>query len=254
MGKIIAIGGGEIGRPHENGGFYPIETLAIDKEIVAQTNKKNPKLLFIGTASHDSEDYFQVVKKHFSKLGCKVNNLSLIKNRISKKEIEEKILSTDIIYVGGGSTLRLMTVWRKLKVDKILKKAYEKNIVLSGVSAGSICWFQYGNSDSRKFSSNSEKLIKVTGLNFINALHCPHYDTESFRQKDLKRMMKKTFKIVAIALEECTALEVIDNQYRILKSKPNAKAYKIFWKNNKYCKEEILSKKEFSDLNILLKK
>ena len=254
MGKIIALGGGEIGRPHENGGFYPVETTSIDKEIIKQTGKSNPKLLFIPTASNDSEGYFQVVKKHFSKLGCKVDVLYLIKDKLSKKQIEDKLLSTDIIYVGGGNTLKMMTLWRKMGVDNILRKAHKKGIVLSGLSAGSICWFKCGNSDSRKFTSGSNKLIKVTGLGLINALHCPHYDAEEHHQSDLKRMMKTTSKIVSIALENCCAIEVIDNKFRIIKSKPNAKAHKIFWKGGKYFKEDILSKKEFEDLDMLLNK
>lgn len=254
MGKIIALGGGEIGRPHENGGFYPVETNSIDKEIIKQTRKLNPKLLFIPTASNDSEGYFQVVKKHFSKLNCKVNVLYLIKDKLTKKQIEDKILSTDIIYVGGGNTLKMMALWRKMGVDNILRKAHKKGIVLSGLSAGSICWFKCGNSDSRKFTSGSNKLIKVTGLGLIDALHCPHYDAEEHRQSDLKRMMKTTSKIVSIALENCCAIEVIDNKFKIIKSKPNAKAYKIFWKGGKYFKEEIISKKEFENLDVLLKK
>ncbi|MCK5061315.1 Type 1 glutamine amidotransferase-like domain-containing protein [Candidatus Parcubacteria bacterium] len=254
MGKIIALGGGEIGKLHENGGFYPVETTPIDKEIIIQTGKKNPKLLFIPTASSDFKGYFEVVKKHFSKLGCKIDVLYLIKEKLSKKQIEDKILSTDIIYVGGGNTLKMMTLWRKLGVDKILKKAHKRGIVLSGLSAGSICWFKCGNSDSRKFTSGSNQLIKVTDLGLIEALHCPHYDTEAHRQKDLKRMMKTTSKIVSIAIENCCAIEIIDNNYRILKSKPDAKAYKIYWKQGKYFKEEIPSKKEFENLNDLLKK
>lgn len=254
MKKIIAIGGGEIGRPHENGGFYPTETTEIDKEIIKQTGKKNPKLLFIGTASNDSDSYLAVVDKYFSELGCKFDSLCLVSGKISNQKIEEKIISSDIIYVGGGNTLKMMTIWRRQKVDKILKKAYEKGIILAGVSAGSICWFDYGNSDSRKFTCGSNKLIKVRGLGLINALNCPHYDVEKHRQVDLKRMMKNTFKIVAIALENCTALEVIDNKYRLIKSKEKAKAYKIYWKNNKYHKEEIICKSTFSDLDELLKK
>ena len=254
MKKIIALGGGEIGRPNDNGGFYPIETTLIDKEIIRQTGKNNPKLLFIPTASSDFEGYFKIVKKHFSKLSCKVDVLYLIKEKLSKKQIENKILSTDIIYVGGGNTLKMMTLWKKLGVDKMLKTAYKNGIILSGLSAGSICWFKYGNSDSRKFTSGSNKLIKVSGLGLIEALHCPHYDTEAHRQKDLKKMMKTTSKIIAIAIENCCAIEVIDNKYRILKSKPNAKAYKIYWEKGKYHKEEILSKKEFDSLDTLLKK
>jgi len=70
MGKIIAIGGGEIGRPKEDGkGHYPVETTLIDTEILQLTNKKSPTLLFIPTASYDSRNYYQVVKQHFTKLG-----------------------------------------------------------------------------------------------------------------------------------------------------------------------------------------
>lgn len=254
MGKIIAIGGGEIGRPHKNGGFYPVETTSIDKEIINQTGKSNPKLLFIPTASADSKKYFDVVKKHFSKLGCKVDVLYLIKEKLSKKQIQEMILSTDIVYVGGGNTLKMLTIWRRMGIDSILRKAHKKGVVLSGLSAGAICWFKFGNSDSRKFTSGSNRLIKVTGLGLIDALHCPHYDKEKHRQIDLKKMMKKTSRIVSIALENCCAIEVINNQFRVLKSNSAAKAYKIYWKGNKYFKEEIISKKEFESLSTLLTK
>lgn len=131
MWKIIALGGGEIGRPHENGGFYPIETTLIDKEIIKQTGKSNPKLLFIPTASNDSEMYFQIIKKHYSKLSCRVDVLYIIKDKLTKKQIEDKIYSTDIIYVGGGNTLKMMTIWRKLGIDDILKKSHKRGIVLS---------------------------------------------------------------------------------------------------------------------------
>ena len=254
MGKIIALGGGQIGGLNEKGVLCQSETLKIDKEIVSLSGKKNPKLLFIPTASGDSESYFENIKKHYSKLGCKVDVLYLIKEKLTKIQIKNKILSANIIYVGGGNTLKMMTLWRKLSVDSYLKIAYNNGAVLSGISAGSICWFNYGNSDSRKFTSNSNKLIKVKGLGFIKALHCPHYNTERRRKKDLKRMMKSTYKLVSIALEDCCAIEVIDNKYRIIKSKPRAKAFKIYWKKGRYFKEEITSKKEFKNLDRLLEK
>ncbi len=249
MGKIVALGGGEIGRPG-----YQIETTQIDKEIIKLTGKKHPKLLFIPTASSDSGGYVKVVREHFGmRLGCKVGSLLLTKEKLSFSSLEKRILSADIIYVGGGNTLKMMTLWRKFRVDEILNKAYKKGIVLSGLSAGSICWFNYGNSDSRKFTSGSKKLIKVRGLGFINALNCPHFNTEKHREADLKRMMKKTSG-VAIALDECAALEIVDNWYRVITSKPEAKAYKIYWNSGKYFKEEIEQKKEFNGLSLLLKK
>ena len=244
MAKIIAIGGWEVREK---------STLWIDKEIIKFSNKENPKLLFIPTASSDSEGYFQWIKKYFGDLGCTVDVLYLIKDKLTKKVIEEKIFGSDIIYVGGWNTLKMMTLWRKLWVDKILEKALKKDIVLCWLSAGSICWFSYGNSDSRKFTSNSNQLIKVTGLGFIKALHCPHYNSEIHRQEDLKRMMRKN-PLVSIAIEDNCAIQVQDKSYRIITSEKWAKAYKIYWKNNQYFKEEIEQKSDFLPIESLLKK
>jgi dipeptidase E len=255
MGKIVAIGGGEMGRPREDGsGNYPVETTPIDMEIIKLTGKPNPKLLFIPTASNDSIDYFQIVKKHFLSLGCsEVNALYLSDKSLTNSLIRQRISSHDAIYVGGGNTLRMINVWRKKGVDKLLQEAYEHNVVLSGLSAGSICWFSNGGSDSRKFSSDSDKLIKVTGLGFIDAVHCPHYDSEPFRQRGLKRILKSTSK-VAIALDNCSALEVVDDKYRIIASKPTAKARKIYWKHGEYIIQEIAVDDKFRPLQELIKK
>jgi len=229
MKKIIAIGGGEIGRPG-----FPIETTKIDKEIIRLTQKSNPALLFLPTASGDSESYFSTVEKYFGKkLKCKVNVLYLTKSNLSKKMLRDKILSTDIIYVGGGNTMKMMGIWKKLGVDKILKEAYEKGIVLSGLSAGAICWFKYGNSDSRKMIDSKAPLIRVSGLNFIQTLFCPHYDFEKYRKPELKKMMLKTSGI-AIALDNCCAIEIIDDTYQIISSKDSANAYRVFWSKGKY--------------------
>lgn len=251
MGKIIAIGGGEMGRPHENSGFYPIETLSIDKEIVKQSKKKNPKLLFLGTASNYSESYFKVVQKHFSKLGCKVNNLRLIKDELSHKEIEKQILFSDIIYVGGGNIEQLLTTWSKFNLKIVFEKAYQQNIILAGLSAGAMCWFKY--CDNQEQVSKNEQWNVFPGLNIISEAIYPHFNLIGYNINRLKKLSKEK-NIIFVALSDCTALEIIDNKYRILKSKLNAKAYKIYWKNNKYYQEEIPSTKEFGDLNTLLTK
>lgn len=249
MKKIIAIGGGEIGRPG-----FPVETTKIDKEIIRLSGKKKPKLLFVPTASSDSEGYVKIVKKHFGKkLGCTIRVLYLIKEKPNKKEIADKILKSDIIYVGGGDTLSMMKIWKKFGVDKILEKAYKKGAVLSGVSAGSICWFKHGHSDSLMFENKKADYTKIKGLGFINALNCPHYDIEKSRQKSLKEFMR-TSKGVGIAMDNCSAIEIIDNQYRIITSKNNKNAYKIYWHNNKYFKKKIASEKKFKPISSLLNK
>lgn len=248
--KIVAIGGGHGGETL-NGKKYPMEVAPIYKEIILLSGKKNPKFLFIPTASHDSEGYSKLIRKNFEKLGCNVDILNLTKEKDKKNY--SKILKSDIIYVGGGNTLYMMNLWKRKGVDKLLFQAYKKGIVLSGLSAGAICWFKHGNSDSRKFKNPNAGLIKVTGLGMINALCCPHYDSEKDRKSDLKRMMKKTSG-VAIAIEECCALEVIDDEYRIITSKPKASAYKVYWKNGKYYQEKIVKEKNLLSLDGLLKK
>lgn len=250
MGKIVAIGGGIIGKKGRDA-----VTRKIDEEIVALTGKANPSLLFLPTATEDSKSACFLVRKYFGgKLGCKTDNLLLLKERYSQEELERKIFGADIIYIGQGNTLKMMTIWRKLGVDKLLKAAYEKGTVMTGVSAGAICWFACGNSDSRRFTSGSAKLIKVKGLGLIPALLCPHYSSEVHRQDDLQRMMWSVPKIPAIALDNCAAIEIVDDKYRIIRSQPDAKAYKIFWKKGMYHKEEIISKEEFKSLEGLLKK
>lgn len=247
--KIIAIGGGEIGRSG-----FPVETTDIDKEIIALTGKKNPKLLFLPTASSDSERYIHVVQEHFHKrLGCDVDTLYLLNKKVSRQEMEEKVFSSDIIYVGGGNTLKMMNIWRKVGLDKLLLEAGNNGIVLSGLSAGAICWFRYGSSDSRRFTNPEADLIRVSGLGLIPILLCPHYDVEVDRKANLKDLMKKTSG-VAIAIENCCAIEIVHDRYRIIDSKPTANAYKTYWKGGKYVEEKIEKKKDFTPISSLLLK
>ena len=249
MNKIVTIGGGEIGRPG-----YPAETTKIDKELIRLTGKKSPTVLFIPTASSDSEGYYETVKKHFGKrLGCKTDVLWLLKEKLSRKSIDEKIMLADIVYVGGGNTQKMLRVWKQNGVDKILKKAWEQGIVLSGISAGSICWFRGGTSDSRRFNNPKADLIKVTGLGFIPALHSPHYDVEKDRRPGLKKVMQKTSG-VAIAIDNCCAIEFIDDTYRVISSKPQAKAYKTYWETGKYYEEVLPKTLDFMPLSDLLAK
>jgi dipeptidase E len=136
----------------------------------------------------------------------------LIDKELSLKQIKEKVFRSDAIYVGGGNTLKMMKIWRKTGLDNVLKEACRKGVVLSGLSASSICFFKWGNSDSRKFNNPKADLIKVSGLGLINALHCPHYDFEKDRKPALKKMMKKTSSI-CLALDNCCAIEVIGDKY-----------------------------------------
>jgi dipeptidase E len=233
MGSIVAIGGGSLSGPSS---IRPIH-----QEIVHLTGKNNPHVLFIPTASADSADYISRMHKEFIELNCTIDVLYLTGQTPPHAAIAHAIKSADIIYVGGGNTLKMMNRWRKLGVDKLLHQAYKDNKVLCGPSAGSICWFAYGNSDSRKDKNPQAPLIKVTGLGMINALHCPHYDSEKDRKASLKAMMQKLPRLVAIAIDDCCALQIINNEYRILATKNTANAYKVYWHDGIFY-EQIIEK------------
>ena len=249
MTHIIAIGGGEIGRPG-----YPVETTEIDKQIIHLSGKTNPKVLFIPTASTDSSGYSEVFKQHYgNRLGCDVQVLNLY-SKPSKTNIERLIDEANIIYVGGGNTLKMMTLWRRTGVDKLLADALNNGTVLCGLSAGAICWFKGGLSDSRSFSSGGKvwNYINVRGLDLEDVFICPHFDFETQRPPALKKMLEGTKK-VAIALDNCSALEIKDDTFRILRSKQSANAYKAYWSVGKYNLELLPVSEDYQPLSLLTK-
>ena len=248
MKKIVAIGGGEIGRPG-----YPIETEKIDREIIRLTGKKHPKALLLPTASKDSLVYWETFQKYYGKkLGCRTEVLFLIREKPNKKEIAKKILGADLIYVGGGNTLMMMRVWRRIGVDKLLKKAWQKGTVMSGLSAGSLCWHKAGHSDSMSFYSPKHwHYIRVKCLGFVNAINCPHFGSER-RQGHFKKFMKK-YPEVGIGIDSKCAVIYLDDKYKIIDSKKNANAYKIYRKKGKVI-VEALKKYELRPLKELLRK
>jgi dipeptidase E len=201
MTRIVAIGGGEIGRTKEmpDGSVfqYPVETLEIDQEIIRLTNKKNPKLLLLATASGDYEGYFDVAQRHFGNtLGCKVSWLKLVNENPSFEEIRTAILGTDIIYVGGGNTNKMISIWKEKGVDKVLKEALDKGIILSGLSAGANCWFKHYCTDSLAIEAgieNGTMLSVANGLGFINGMCAPHTMTEINRIPFAKEMLSSKY-------------------------------------------------------------
>lgn len=245
MRKIVAIGGGEIVTPDEIS-----ETRKIDKEIIKLSGKRYPKLLFIPTASRDSVVYCKNVLANFgTELGCDVEFLRLYSEK-APEVIENKILSTDIIYVGGGNTYAMMKRWRALGVDKLLAMAAAKGTIMSGLSAGSICWFRHGASSSRKQINPEAPMIRVSGLGWVNAVMCPHYHIEKDRRPYLKELMKKTTG-VAFGVDDCCAIEIIDNEYRIISSEDSANAYLVYWEKDIFHEKMIPKTKTFTPLSSL---
>ena len=207
------MGGGEIGRPG-----YPVEITALDAAVVRLTEKRHPRVVFLPTATHDDPVYVTTVHEHYGgRLGCHVEPLTLFDRSRTAAEIERMIAAADIVYVGGGNTLRMMKLWRRRGVDRLLVKAAADGTVLAGVSAGAICWCAAGVSDSRSFTASDDAwpYIAVRGLGLVDVLLSPHHDADPRRHDGLRRLVGTT-SLVGIGLDDRTALEVVDDHYRIL--------------------------------------
>ena len=145
-----------------------------------------------------------------------------------------------------------MRLFRKYGIDKMLIEAYNDDKVLCGVSAGGICWCDWGNSDSEIISLGNDRMIRVKGLGLIHILFAPHIVTQPNRSESVKQMMKRTYRVSAIGLDNA-ALEIIDDKYRILTNDNNSAAQKCYWKNGKYITENIICA-EFKNVEELYEK
>lgn len=224
MRKIVAIGGGSM----SNG-----ETLSIDQAIIQLTDKKQPTALFIPTASNDDDEYCQTFNTTYGdQLGCKVDVLKVLDNNLTEHEIATKILNADLIYAGRGNALKMMRKWRFTGVSKLLRKAMAQGTVLAGISAGAMCWFAHGHSNSQEFYKGGQvgkdwNYTRVKCLGFIDRLiFCPHYHTEN-RERSFHQMIDKTGGI-GIALEDGCAIQIVDKQFKLLAASPQARAYKLY--------------------------
>ena len=194
--NIIAIGGGGFGANPGQG--------IIEEYILKQTKKKNPKICFIPTATGDNEAYKVNFYSTFTNLNCCPSHLDFFKRT---PDLNDLILNQDAIFVGGGNTKSMLAVWKEWGLDKILKKAYRDGIVMSGVSAGAICWFQNGITDS--WASN---LKIMPCLNFIKGTCCPHYDEEPERRPTVKKLLLSNKIKDVFAVDGGAALHIKDEK------------------------------------------
>ena len=220
----MAIGGGEIGRPG-----FPVETTALDAEVVRLAGKRRPRVVFLPTATKDDAVYIATFEAHYGgRLGCRVEPLVLFDRSQTAAEIERVLRGADIVYVGGGNTLRMMKLWRRRGVDRLVVQAAAEGTVMAGISAGAICWCAAGVSDSRSFSAGDDPwpYIAVRGLGLVDVLLCPHYDSGAGRQEGMRRLARRT-RSVGIGLDDCAALEIVGHRWRILSCRDGSVGHRI---------------------------
>ena len=209
------------------------ENPLLDQYVLAQTKKKKPRVCFVGTAGGDSQGYIDRFYEAFKKLDCEPSHLSLFQGPVGS--LESYVMAKDVIYVGGGNTRNLLVLWREWGLDKILRKAWENGIVLAGISAGSICWFDEGVTDSVPGELTS---LKCLGL--LSGSNCPHYDGEAQRRPSYHALMTAGKIGEGYACDDGVALHYTgDKLTHVISSRPNAKAYRLTLSHGKVVEEAI---------------
>jgi len=207
--KIIPIGGGLLRLG---------ETIAIDKFIVKESGRKNPKVLFIPTASKDLSAYSAVFRRVYKKLGGQVKILRLFsKRKLSHKTLKKIIASADIIYVGGGDYDILLSTWKKHKITPLIQSAYLQGTILTGLSAGCAVWYEYLiDSDGNK------KTHLKKGLGIVKGVIIPHYKSENPFPSEIRKI-----KAIVTAIEDGCAVIYINENLKGSISATKEKAFTI---------------------------
>ena len=213
MKQIVALGGGGFSMEPDN----PL----LDDFILGLTGKPKPKVCFVPTASGDSDVYAERFFQAFPAERAEASHLSLFKRSI--ENLREFVRTQDVIYVGGGSTANLLAVWRVHGLDVILREAWEAGVVLCGVSAGALCWFESGSTDS--FGSGLSPLRNCLG--FLPGSFCPHYDGEALRRSTYHQFILDGLPD-GYAADDSAALHFVGTELvEAISSQPNARAYRV---------------------------
>ena len=214
MRQIIAMGGGGFSMEPDN--------LALDRYILDQAHKPNPKICFLPTASGDADGYILNFYKAFATLNCLPSFLSLF--RLPTADLEAFILEKDILYVGGGNTRSMLALWREWGLDRHLFKAYQAGVILAGLSAGANCWFEDCSTDAIPGD-----LQVLSCLGYLKGSFCPHYNSELERRPSYQAMIRKGLLRQGIAADDGAAAHFIDGQIiRVVSSRPEAIVYRVF--------------------------
>jgi peptidase E len=210
--QVIAMGGGGFSTEPDNA--------VLDRYILEQSGAKTPRICFIATATGDAAGYIANFYKSFSRLDCEPSHLAFFQRT---PDVKSALLNQDVIYVGGGNTKSMLAVWREWGVDVVLKEAWDRGIVLAGISAGAICWFEQGLTDSF-----ADKLVTLDCLGFLKGSCCPHYDGEPERRPTYLDLIRAGGILPGYAVDDGAAVHFRGDQiYRVATSRPNAGAYHV---------------------------
>ncbi len=201
----------------------------LDQYFLQQTAKARPRICYVPTAAGDPEEALSRFYATFAQYPREPSHLAFFRKprpgAIPLNDLERSLMAQDAIYVGGGNSRSMLAVWREWGLDSILQNAWRKGIVLGGMSAGALCWFQYGASDS-VLGPGRSTVLKCLG--FIEGSCAPHFDGEPHRRLDFHALIARGQLPPGLGIDDGAAVLFEDGRIaEVVASKPHAQAYSI---------------------------
>lgn len=247
MGEIYSLGGGRITLE---------ESIKIAEKLVKLSKAEEPNVTFLPTAKKDYKEYIESFDHIFGeKLKCNTKTLKLYENNPQESFIRHIINKSDIVYVGGGNTRMMLNKWEEKNVNQILRNAYSENeVIMSGWSAGGICWFDKGHSDSESYEKNGKwEYILIEGLGLVDDVtFCPHYRSQN-RQKSFRKYVKK-HDLKGLAVDDFSAVHIKENKMKVSSLREGSKVYVLYKENGGVQKKDITHLDHFIDINKVIKR
>lgn len=232
--RIVAIGGSGFDAQAGDGALF--------RYLIELTGKQRPEVCFIPTAGGENPDHIISYYQALNALGCGARHLSFFPNPPTA-DLRGYLLACDLIYVGGGNTKSMLALWREWGVDTILREAWERGIILAGVSAGMICWFEQGLTDSIP-----GPLTPLPCLGFLKGSACPHFDGEPERRPTLHRLLAEGAMIPGYAADNHAALRFDgETLSEVIATWPGARAYALRAEGGQVIEEPLAARLLTSD-------
>jgi dipeptidase E len=210
------------------GGGFTAEPFnpALDDFILALADRWEPRILFLPTASGDPNLQIAGFQATFGDRACRPAHLSLFRLEQEPVELRAHILRQDIVYIGGGSMRNLLAIWREHGIDTIMREAWEAGVVLAGLSAGAMCWFEHG------VTRSAGRPAPVSGLGFLPGSMSVHYDGDPSRAPVFHDAIARGVLPDGYGADDGVGLLFRDDKLvRIVSSRPNARAYRVRQEN-----------------------
>jgi peptidase E len=202
------------------GGATTPADVALFPYVIAQARRPSPRVALLPTASGDSDAFIVKFYETFARLPCDPSHLRLF-GRVGN--LEAYIAAQDVILVSGGNTKSMLALWREWELDVLLKRAWQSGTVMAGFSAGAICWFSEGLSDSW-----ADRLAPVPGLGLIGGSCCPHYSSEPERRPAFQALVARGNVAPGIAIDDGAAVHFRGTSIAaIVTARTDADAYSV---------------------------